>query len=800
MDIKFDGLINIAIGMSAVSKKWKNTELLWSEFVKKLATENKTNETYKQYISATKQEQSKIKDVGGYVGCYLQGGKRSPRNVVYRQLITLDIDFAHSDFWDDFQLIYGFAAVLHGTHKHCDTDPRYRLIIPLDREVTADEYVAISRQIAGTLGIELFDNTTFETNRLMFWPSNSIDTEYYFKFQDGDWLKADYILSTYKDWRDSSLWPTAKKRLNEVSNAADKQEDPTNKKGIVGLFCKTYGIREAIYKFLKDVYIETSIDDRYSYIKGTTAAGLIIYDNKFAFSHHGTDPCSGKLCNSFDLVRIHKFGHLDDDENTRNDFKTKSFEAMDNMCKNDVGVKKTIAYEKIVSLKNDFDFDENNEETDNDYEDDINWMTTLETDSKGNYLSTAKNINTILANDSRLKLTFRQNNFDNKKYIFNSLPWRKIMKPEQLKNVDYSGVRNYLEVIYGITSSLKIEDSMTLEFEKNGYHPVKDYLRSLHWDGVERIDTLLIDFFGCIDTLYTRESIRKMLVASVARIFNPGCKFDLVLVLVGPQGTYKSTFIKKLGKSWYSDTLFTLQGKDALEQIQGAWLIEMAELSAFRKAEIESVKHFISKQEDIFRPAYARTSELYKRQCTFWGTTNEEDFLNDPTGNRRFMPNNVIKENIKKNVFTDLDGIIDQIWAEAVYLFNKGETLYLSKEAENIAKNEQIRHSRIDDRKGLIENFLDLKLPENWSSRDLQLRRQFLENDSISETGVIKRDYVCVAEIWCECLKKEKDSMVRYNTREINDIMKSLPGWEYVQSTKNFPIYGKQKYYQRKLI
>lgn len=799
MNIKYDGKITIATGFSILTKVWKNSDWLWSDLVKKLAIENKTNESYKQYISATKQEQSKIKDVGGFVGGYLQNGRRNPKNVVYRQLLTLDIDFAHNDFWIDFEMIFNFAAVLHSTHKHCEANPRFRLIIPLNREVTADEYVAIARNIAGTIGIELFDNTTFETNRLMFWPSNSYDSEYYFRFQDGEWLDADYILSTYADWTDSSLWPTANKRLNEVHSAAEKQEDPSEKKGVVGLFCKTYGIIEAIDKFLKDVYVSTTIEDRYSYTKGTTAAGLIIYDNKFAFSHHGTDPCSGKLCNSFDLVRIHKFGHLDDIESNNRDHKTKSFDAMVELCNKDEGVSKTNAYLKTIAVKYDFqdvddlvDIDEN--------EIDINWMTTLEADSKGNYLSTAKNIDTILANDSRLKNTFRQNNFDNKRYVFNSLPWRKIMKPEPIKNVDYSGIRNYIENIYGISSSLKIEDSVAIQFEKNGYHPIKDYLNSLHWDGEKRIDTLLIDFFGVEDTLYSREIIRKQLVGSVARVFKPGCKFDMVLVLVGPQGTYKSTFISKLGKQWYSDTFLTVQGKEALEQIQGAWIMEMPELSAMRKAEIEAVKHFISKQEDMFRPAYARVAEVFPRQTTFWGTTNESDFLNDPSGNRRFNPIDVVKENIKKNVWADLDCIVDQIWAEAVYLYNKGEKLYLSKEAESLAKGEQIKHSKSDERKGVIEQFLDLKLPKNWNERDLASRRMFLDSDNLSELGTEQRDYVCMAEIWCELMQKDKDTMTRYNTREIHEVMRGLHEWEFVSSTKNFTLYGKQKYYQRKLI
>jgi len=792
--MKFDGKIDIAVGLSVRSKVWKNTKFNWSEFVQRLSEEHKTTETFKEYRAASKEEQSKIKDAGGYVGGYLRGGKRNPQNVMHKQLLTLDIDFAHGEFWSDFQMQFDNAAVLHATHSHHESSPRFRLLIPLSREVTPDEYVAIARQVAGMLNIELFDNTTFETNRLMFWPSNPKDIDYYFKFQDGKWIDADEVLASYIDWTDSSLWPTAEKQIQGIKTNAEKQEDPESKKGIIGTFCRTYSITEAIAKFLPDEYVSVN-NGRYTYTKGTTAAGMMLYDDKFAFSHHGTDPCGGKLCNAFDLVRIHKFGHQDEDNQSGR--AAKSYKSMVEFIRKDADVKKVIAVENLANAKYDFADDL---EIDND---DVDWMKEMEVNGKSDYLSTAVNINLIFANDIRLKGLFKQNLFDGKSYVFGNMPWRKIPTPEPVKNVDFSGIRNYIESLYGITGNLKIDDAIALEFQKHSFHPVQDYLRSLSWDETPRLDEVLIKYFGALDSLYVREAFRKMMVGAVARIFKPGIKFDLVLTLISQaQGTGKSSFFKALGQEWFSDTFMTVQGKEALEQIQGAWIIEMAELAGIRKADVEATKHFVSKQEDMFRPAYARTSETYKRQCVFVATTNQSAFLKDASGNRRFMPVTIhslrVRDNKELIEFMECKETIDQVWAEAVDLFKKGEPLYLSTEAEKTAEVEQKKHSEIDERTGIIEEFINVSLPDNWEHRDVYERRSYLQ-DELSARGTKERDFICVAEVWCECLGKEKEDMDRYKTREINDILRSLDDWEHVSSTKVFGPYGKQKYYQRKL-
>lgn len=791
MQLNFDEDISIAIGLSLTSKKWKNTVLKWSDLVERLSKPVITAEAYKQFINASKQEQSKIKDVGGFVGGFLVNGKRDKSSVLNRTLLTLDIDFSHNHFWDDFTISYACAAVLHSTHKSSPDKPRHRLIIPLNRTVTQEEYQAISRRIAATMNIDLFDQSTFDVNRLMFWPSVSSDVEYYFKYQDGEFLDADSVLDTYTDWHDTTQWPTATDNSIVIRQTLQKQEDPTLKEGLIGLFCRAFSIQEAIAEFLSDVYEECNDENRYSYRQGSTAGGLLVYENKFAYSHHGTDPATGRLCNAFDLVRIHKFGYLDKGKDEK-----ASLREMEKFIISLPEIKKLIASERLEEAKFDFIDEVKEQDTDNDND----WVTELTCNTKGDYDSSANNLNIILENDTYLKGAFKLNIFDNKRYVTKSLPWRKIEKQEPLRDVDYSGVRNYIECIYGISANLKIEDALALQFEKHKYHPIRDYLKSLTWDGKKRIDTLLIDYFGAEDNIYIRESIRKMLVAAVARVFEPGIKFDMALILVGPQGTYKSTFIKKLGQDWFSDTFTTVQGKESFEQMQGAWILEMAELAGLKKAEVETIKHFISKREDMFRPAYGRVVETYKRQCVFFGTTNSFDFLRDSTGNRRFLPINVNFDNKTKDVIEDMSqNEIDQIWAEAYYLYKEGEPLYLQGEANDLAAQSQKEHISYDDRRGTILAFLDKELPKDWDNYSLFERQRFLEDPLSPNVKGQKRDIVCIAEIWCELLGKDKADLNQKNAREMNEIMRTIDTWEYAGSTTTrFSLYGTQRFYRRK--
>ncbi len=316
---------------------------------------------------------------------------------------------------------------------------------------------------------------------------------------------------------------------------------------------------------------------------------------------------------------------------------------------------------------------------------------------------------------------------------------------------------------------------------------------------------MLIEYLGAVDNVYVRAVTRKIIVAAVARVFMPGTKFDNVLVLVGPQGIGKSYLIKRLGKQWHSDSVITVKGKEAFEQLQGAWIIELAELTATRKAEAEAVKHFISKQEDAYRPAYGRQLAVFPRQCVFFGTTNDFMFLRDRTGNRRFWPVEVGKvERLKSlwNYLTDDD--VDQVWAEAYSLWQNGEPLVLEKELEEEAYHIQEAHTEESEKYGLILEYLQRKLPEDWDNLDVGARRQYLHGGDFGEVaeGNFQRNRVCAMEVWVEAFYGDPKQLTPMQAREITDILRRIPGWVPYSERKNRGrlYFGNLYGYQRAFI
>ncbi|MDU6483088.1 MAG: virulence-associated E family protein [Paeniclostridium sordellii] len=804
--MKHDKLINIAIGRSRKEINYVNKSISYLDFINNYLKDTKyTKENYKEYINFSKDIQDNIKDVGGFVGGFLKNGKRRKDTVINRSLVTLDADFAYKNMIEDIEKNCDFAMCIYTTHKHTKENPRFRIVIPLSYEVDPIEYEAIARKLAFNIGIDYFDDTTYSPSRLMYFPSTSKDGDYVFKIIDKNWLNPKDILNSYENYKDESSWPfssrTKKKVIN--SNINTPKENPRLKEGIIGAFCRVYNVFDVIEKYLSNIYKKGDSDYRYTYINGSSSNGLIIYENgDFAYSHHSTDVCLDKLCNSFDLLRLHKFSNLDEKVSVDTPInKLPSYINMIEFISKDEKVILELGNSKLKQAKEDFkDLYNLNEDNNENI-----WITKLEVDKKGMYKASNKNIVTILENDINLKGKIAYNLFSNRTMVKGDLPWRSIsdkVRGDIWQDSDDANLRVYIDITYGIVAPYKINDGLAIIEKKNKYHPIIDYLNSNTWDKVSRVDTLMIDYLGAEDCEYTRNVTRKILVAAVSRVFNPGIKFDYMLVLVGRQGIGKSYIINLLGREWYSDSLNTVYGKEAYEQLQNAWILEMAELSATKKADAEAIKHFISKTEDSYRQAYGRRVDTFKRQCVFFGTTNENEFLKDRTGNRRYWPLMVGVNKPLKNLFKDLNkNEINQIWAEALYLYKCGEKLILEGDVEREANLKQEQHLESNSKEGMIREFLNMKLPKSWDKMDIFERRIYIgEGNGLREEGCIIRDKVCSAEIWVELFGGDMKMFYKGNAREINDILRKIDGWSALKNGAGKLRFGKIYGVQRAFI
>ena len=773
--------MKIAVGNSRMDKKWKNRDISWEDLCQRVSSTIRTTETVEEYRKLKKGAQDNIKDVGGFVGGQLREGRRKNGMVLCRSMLTLDMDYGEPGIWDEIDLLHDFRCCVYSTHKHTPEHPRLRMIIPLARDITEEEYPAVARMVAKEIGIDLFDDTTYEACRLMYWPSTSANGEFFYKTKEGPLLDPDAYLAKYADWHDASTWPVSSRQSEAVRRSITQQADPLEKPGIVGAFCRAYTIEEAIEAFLTDVYEPSAMNGRYDYIPADSAAGVVVYDGKFAYSHHATDPVCGKLLNAFDLVRLHKFRELD--ENVGLDTppgKLPSFKAMSDLALGDDKVKTVFAEERIAQASAEFS--------------DEDWQNGLELDKSGHVKNTLHNLTIILENDPNLKGVVFNQLLDGME-IKGEVPWK---HPSKFwRDADDAQLISYVDTHYGTFSARNYDIAVTKVADDRAYHPIREFIESLpEWDKIPRVDTLLVDYLGAADTAYVRAVTRKTLCAAISRVLRPGCKFDSMLVLNGPQGVGKSTLIAKLAGEWFSDSLNLGDTKDktAAEKLQGYWVLEIGELAGLKKAEVETLRSFLSRQNDIYRAAFGKRATPHLRQCVFFGTTNAESgYLRDTTGNRRFWPVKTPGSGKKQSWNLTHEEIL-QIWAEALVYVRQGEKLYLSPEMDALAKDEQREAMESDEREGLVREYLDTLLPERWAEMDLFERRNFLTGSDfggLQEKGTVKRTSVSNMEIWCECFGKERANLRRTDSNELTGILARL-GWKRAESKVRIPLYGPQ--------
>ena len=779
--------IKIALCNRKTDRTYKNREMRWQDLKERNANPIRTSETIQEYPKLSRNQRDQLKDQGGFVGGWLKDGHRKKGNVTCRTVGSLDADYIEEN--DDFpskvkSALAGLSYFIYSTHSHTPKNPRYRVVVQFSREVSEDEYTALMRMVAKHIGMEYFDDSTYQAFRMMYWASCPSNADFIFVEQDGEALNPDTYLDMYADWKDSSQWPVSSRQSEVIRSSMINQSDPLTKEGLVGAFCRAYHpINEAIETFLSDVYEPAVEENRYMYIPADSPAGLKIYEGKFAYSHHATDPACEKTLNAFDLVRIHLFG--DDDPK-------KSFYAMEALASKDKKVTRLIIEERRAEAEKDFSKAEK-------WEDNLKRMT------RSSVLENSVwNLNLILNNDPDFA-GFAFNDLAGRVQVTSKLPWDRPVGNKFWRDADTAQLKSLIDIRYVSFSSRNHDVSFTKIADDRHFHPIRDYLDKLpQWDAIPRVGELFIRYLKADDTPYIRAVTRKTFAAAVARIYHPGTKFDNVLVLDGEQGIGKSTIVRDLaGSNYYSETLSLadMESKAGAEKLQGVWIAEIGELAGMKKMDIEKVKAFFSTSDDQYRPSYGKTVESHPRQCVIIATVNgEHGYLRDITGNRRYW---IVKSNMDRHkmIWQFTEEYRTQFWAEAKAIWENGEKLYL--EGDFLEESEEVQSEAMesDEREGYIRIYLEMLLPENWDTMDLYKRRAFIsEKDSgIMAKGTVKRTLVCNMEIWCECFGKDPAMISKNDSYVITAIMQKIEGWGKYQGTKTgtryFPIYGKQRTY-----
>lgn len=404
----------------------------------------------------------------------------------------------------------------------------------------------------------------------------------------------------------------------------------------------------------------------------------------------------------------------------------------------------------------------------------------------GGVQQTIENAKRVLTGDDALAGRFKYNQIAYQKTVVLPLPWDNGSGERPVADWDYCALASYMEREYGLMSKSKAIDAVTEVTMQQRFNPITEWLDSLEWDGDPRIDTLLPCFLGCEPSDYNVSVMRLFMQGAVTRAYEPGTKFDYMPVLVGKQGLGKSYFLRLLGhcSDWYCDNFNTVEGDAASEKLRGMWIVELAELLATKKQkDVESIKAFITSTVDTFRPKYGRETEQRPRACVFAGTTNNQSFLTDATGNRRFLPVTCGVTEPPMSMFSDdVPDHFDQAWAEAVYVYKwQRPPLVLSDEASAYALEQQEAYLEDDPRVGMIQQYLDAQL-------DIEMGKMTPRPSNLR---------VCAQEIIEEALSGTPPT--RFLINEVHTIMSTkIEGWMKYPKSKGKAMtkkYGVQRCY-----
>ncbi len=678
---------------------------------------------------------------------------RRKHAVVSRSVLALDVDYPEEGFVARVQRLLPHRLIIHTTYSSTVEAPRYRLLIPLERDVSPAEYTALAWKVMETLGAEQFDAGSAEPERYMFRPAAADPALFQWWVAEG----SEFPVET------SDPLPAP---------PPTQKRDPTSLSGVIGAFNRAYDIDDAVTAY--DLPYESGREaDRWHLVGAHSEAGLVLVAPGLVYSHHSNDPAVGETCSAFDLVRLHRFGDLDLVSAPGTPVnRLPSHKAMTDLAATDPRV--------VADLVGaDFAGEGGGDA----------WQLDLRISPKtGKLLDVIENWDLIIAHDPSFS-SLRYNEMSMNVETSADLPWRTLEEGSNtFDRTDRMALCHHLERAYRVRPGRVLVDELVdTRARRNRYHPVQDYLSALVWDGRTRIETCLP---GVAPTPYTRMVARKALTAAVARVFEPGCKWDHTLVILGPEGIGKTYWIDRMARG-HSASLGRIGDKDTLLIMQRSWIMVSDEGHTLHGSDSDAHKEFLTRASDVLRMPYERESVSYPRRCVIWGTTNDEVFLRRQQGNRRFL---IVRAEERVDFDLLTDAYIGQVWAEAVTIYRSGEPLYLSDAAVVQASEEREPHTEEDALVGVVQAYLDTLVPDEWEEMSPESRRAWIQNrsDGLVPEGTSPVTRVCSLQLWVEALGRRMGDHRRADLLDLITALRSVPGWEPLPSRHRLPYYGPQ--------
>lgn len=770
-----DRVYPVAYAPRRTSRHWKNDTVTWDQICNWVRNPiiKDTKETG-NYILARLGENTKV-HAKGEDPC--TNTHRDNQTLVERSaLIALDSDHPEEGF--DLRIeaaLHAVRYVLHTTWSSTPEDPRYRLIVAVDRPMQPFEYCEAAEALASRMGRENFDPSTFEAARFMFKPGHPTDSHYEHVVNEGKELSVDTLVDEY-----ALLTPT------QNSKSHKNKRDPFELPDPAGAFNRAYqDLQELVDEY--DLPYEPE-GDRWRLTGTHSMAGMgPIKDAPGLFqSHHAGDPAAGQACSAFDLVRLHRFAELD--ESAPPATPVNRLPSHDAMC----------ALASIDRHVVDEIFSDHPDLQDDTKPSEPNWRSKLSVGTRtGRMLNDVKNWDLLREHDPVFKKLRRNEMKDTVEFTDGRLPWRTVTPMDRpVRKDDRTEFVQYLQRVYKIQDFARqeVQDMVNATARLKEYHPVREYLAQLRWDGTPRIHRCLP---GVRPSHYAGWVARKCLTAAVARIFEPGCFWDHCLVLHGGEGIGKSKWVSTLARGYSGGLPSKIDSTDALRVLHQNWIAVSDEGHSMRRADFEALKDFITRAEDQYRLPYETDFTFKKRQSVIWSTTNDKTFLRNEVGNRRFL---VVHCEDPVDFKAMTDQYVDQLWAEAVDIYLGGDEM-LFLDPIQVLEASEVRASFTEENPiaGYVQSYVARLVPEDWETLDRFARLDWMATDAVfNEGGTDLMNRVCSTEITEVVFGKKPGEAQQVLITQVTNALKDLPDW-YPEGVVDDGVgYGSQLMFVRK--